>query len=248
MPRNLATPTQPGVHAPQQQRGREREKALIRAGLRLTETRDWDDVRVSDIAAEIGCSTGTFYTRFHNKDAYFDVLLDLLVQAMVRHTEAFHADAARTREGPAGFVAQWVHMGVQSFRQHRGLYATAMLKLRRLAPTERSRSPLICLREASRARLLQTMGQHAGWNTPAAQQRLICAHQFMQGVLINAVLTDPGPLHLGDAAFETELTAMVFAYLGLTPPAGASPTKPTTRAARTRRPRPSPLTPAQETP
>lgn len=247
MPRNLATSSRMGVHAPQQQRGREREQALIRAGLRLTETRDWDEVKVSDIAAEIGCSTGTFYTRFHNKDAYFDVLLDLLVQAMVRHTEAFHADAARTRESAAGFIAQWVHMGVQSFRQHRGLYATAMLKLRRLTLDERSQSPLIHLRETSRARLLQTMARHADWRTPAAQERLIYAHQLMQGVLINAVLTDPGPLHLGDAAFKTELTAMVLAYLGLTPPSNApSPPSPP-KAARPRRSRPAPLTP-QETP
>ena len=247
MSKNLATSSRMGVHAPQQQRGREREKALIRAGLRLTETRDWDDVRVSDIAAEIGCSTGTFYTRFHNKDAYFDVLLDLLVQAMVRHTDAFHADAARTRESPAEFIAHWVRMGVQSFRQHRGLYATAMLKLRRLTPDERSQSSLVHLREASRARLLQTMARHAGWNTPTAQQRLIYAHQFMQGVLIDAVLTDPGPLHLGDAAFETELTAMVLAYLGLTPPANAPRLPSPPKAARPRRPRPAPLTP-QEAP
>lgn len=246
MPENFAASTQAGVRAPQQQRGREREKALIRAGLHLTETRDWDDVKVSDIAAEIGCSTGTFYTRFHNKDAYFDVLLDLLVQAMVRHTEAFHADPARTRESAAKFIGHWVRMGVQSFRQHRGLYATAMLKLRRLTPAERSLSPLIRLREASRARLLQTMAQHADWDGPAARQRLIFAHQLVQGVLINAVLTDPGPLRLDDAAFETELAAMVFAYLGLALPQGAAPAPPTPRAPRKSRPRPSPLSP-QET-
>ncbi len=235
----------PRVRAPQQRRGHEREKALIHAGLRLTETRDWDDVKVSDIAAEIGCSTGTFYTRFHNKDAYFDVLLDLLVQAMVRRTEAFHADPQREHESAAAFVGHWVHMGVQSFRQHRGLYATAMLKLRRLEPAARAASPLVRLREASRARLLQTMARHAGWSTPSAQQRLVFAHQMMQGVLINAVLTDPGPLYLDDAAFEAELSAMVHAYLGLAP----APTPPATPAAtppaRARR-RPSPP-PAQET-
>ena len=238
------SPPAPRVRAPQQQRGRAREKALIHAGLRLTETRDWDDVKVSDIAAEIGCSTGTFYTRFHNKDAYFDVLLDLLVQAMVRHTEAFHADPRRGSESAAEFVGHWVHMGVQSFRQHRGLYATAMLKLRRLEPAARAASPLVRLREASRARLLQTMAQHAGWSAPSAQQRLVFAHQMMQGVLINAVLTDPGPLYLDDAAFEAELSAMVHAYLGLAPSSAIPPAA--TPPARARR-RPSPP-PVQETP
>ena len=218
MPETFPKPPSHLVRVPQQQRGRAREKALIHAGLRLTETRDWDDVKVSDIAAEIGCSTGTFYTRFHNKDAYFDVLLDLLVQAMLRHTEAFHADPARAAETPSAFLAAWVGLGVASFRQHRGLYATAMLCLRRLPPAERAGSPLVRLRDASRALLLQTMARHPGWDGEAARARLVFAHQLLQGVLINAVLTDPGPLRLDDPTFETELTNALCAYLGLARP------------------------------
>ncbi|MEO7128220.1 MAG: TetR family transcriptional regulator, partial [Rhodoferax sp.] len=47
---------------PRQQRGRDRQQALIEAGLQLTGTRDWADVTVGDIAAALGCSVGTFYT------------------------------------------------------------------------------------------------------------------------------------------------------------------------------------------
>lgn len=202
------------VHAPQQKRGHERQDALIRAGLHLTEERDWDAVKVGDIAAEIGCSIGTFYTRFRTKEAYFDVLLDLMVQAMLQRTEAFHAEPERGSETPAEFIASWVHLGVHSFRMHRGLYATALLNLRRLEPQARAASPLVLLRDRSRASLLQAMSRYAGWSKPVAQARLLFAHQMMQGVLLNAVLTNPGPLHLDDPAFEAELSSALCAYLG----------------------------------
>ncbi len=203
------------VHAPQQRRGLERQDALIRAGLHLTEDRDWDAVKVGDIAAEIGCSTGTFYTRFRTKEAYFDVLLDLMVQTMLQRAEAFHAEPERLSETPAEFVAAWVHLGVHSFRLHRGLYATALLNLRRLEPQARARSPLVALRDRSREWVLHSMARHAGWNTSAGRARLLFAHQMMQGVLMNAVLTDPGPMHLDDLAFEAELTFALCAYLGM---------------------------------
>jgi AcrR family transcriptional regulator len=216
LPERLAAP-------PRQQRGRERQQALIEAGLRLSAERNWADVTIGDIAAAIGCSIGTFYTRFHTKDAYFDVLLGLVAETMLRRTEAFHAEPARHRESAAEFVARWVQLAVNSFRLHRGLYAAAVLDLRRLTPQARAASPLVRLRDRSRALLLQTMARRPGWGSEAARSRLLFAHQLAQGVLINAVLTNPGPLRLDDPAFEAELVVAVCAYLGLPQPATDPP-------------------------
>lgn len=47
---------------------------------------------MGDIAAAIGCSVGTFYTRFHNKEAYFDVLLGLVTELMQQRADAFLDD------------------------------------------------------------------------------------------------------------------------------------------------------------
>lgn len=208
LPPRLAAP-------PRQQRGRDRQHALLKAGLRLTAERNWADVTIADIAAAIGCSIGTFYTRFHTKDAYFDALLELVVEAMLRHTEDFHAAPQRASESAPQFIARWVQLTLLSFRQHRGLYAAAMLDQRRMSDAARAASPLTRLRERSRALLLAAMARHAGWRSQAARARLLAAHQMLQGVLINAVLTDPGPLFLDDAALEAELVRMLSAYLGL---------------------------------
>jgi hypothetical protein len=63
----------------------------------------------------------------------------------------------------------------------------------------------------------------------AAQARLRFAHQMLQGVLINAVLTDPGPLKHDDPGFARELTAALQAYLGLQAAAPARARAGTTR-------------------
>jgi AcrR family transcriptional regulator len=103
------------VLAPRQQRGRDRQEALLQAGLHLTRTRHWDEVKVGDIAKEIGCSTGTFYTRFHDKAAYFEVLIGLVAEVMQQRADAFFAAPERMHETPREFVAQWIDLVLRSF-------------------------------------------------------------------------------------------------------------------------------------
>ena len=203
------------MHAPRQQRGRQRQDALIRAGLHLTSTRHWDDVKVADIAAEIGCSIGTFYTRFHTKAAYFEVLVDLVTQAMQEASNAFFAAPERALESEHEFLERWVALGLQSFTRHRGLYATAVIELRRKSAEEALQSPLLRFRESSRAQFLHAMARWPHWRGDEAQEQLLFAFQMLQGVLVNAVLTNPGPLHLQDPALQMQLTAVLARYLGV---------------------------------
>lgn len=208
---------------PRQQRGRDRQQALIEAGLQLTSTRDWADVTVGDIAAAIGCSVGTFYTRFHNKEAYFDVLLGLVTDLMQQRADAFYAAPERSSETPAQFIASWVALVLNSFSLHRGLYATAVLGLRRRRPEPAGESPLLQMRDQGREQFAAAMKRWPEWRGAAARQRLQFAPQLLQGVLVNAVLTDPGPLRLDDAALQRQLVAALCAYLGLQTSARAAP-------------------------
>ena len=208
---------------PRQQRGRDRQQALIEAGLQLTGTRDWADVTVGDIAAAIGCSVGTFYTRFRNKDAYFDVLLGLVTDLMQQRADAFYAEPARQSETAAQFIANWVALVLHSFIQARGLYATAVLGVRRRRPEVAGDSPLLRLRDRGREQFAAAMARWPDWRRAAARQRLQFAPQLLQGVLVNAVLTDPGPLHLDDAALQQQLVVALCAYLGLQVPTKENP-------------------------
>lgn len=215
MPVSKTLPPPERIHAPRQQRGRQRQDALIRAGLHLTSTRHWDDVKVADIAAEIGCSIGTFYTRFHTKAAYFEVLVDLVTQAMQEASSAFFAAPERALETEHEFLHRWVALGLQSFTRHRGLYATAIIELRRKSAEEALQSPLLRFRENSRAQFLHAMARWPHWQGDEAREQLLFAFQILQGVLINAVLTNPGPLYLQDPALQVHLTAVLARYLGV---------------------------------
>ena len=203
------------VLAPRQQRGRDRQEALLQAGLHLTRTRHWDEVKVGDIAKEIGCSTGTFDTRFHDKAAYFEVLIGLVAEVMQQRADSFFAAPERMHETPREFVAQWLDLVLRSFSLHRGLYAAAVIDLRRQPRAVRAQSPLIGFRNQSRTQFISAMARWGFWNSEAGRQQLEFAHQLVQGVLINAALTDPGPLHLDDAKLHEQLAAVMFAYLGL---------------------------------
>lgn len=97
-----------------------REK-LLQTGKALLSAGGFDDVSIAQIAAASGCSVGAFYMRFKNKKAYFEFLLDRIidqvrqqaqqaltpdsikgltlaqtVQLCVRH----HIQVIRTNEGP----------------------------------------------------------------------------------------------------------------------------------------------------
>ncbi len=203
--------------APKQARGRLRQQALVEAGLRLTGTRRWSEVTVGDIAAEIGCSVGTFYTRFHHKDAYFAVLHALLAEVLTQRLEAFHAAPERQAESASAFIAAWTQLIVGSYRAHRGLYAAVLAQTQQMPRAEVAALPLARLRVLARERLVAAMAVRPGWGSAEAAARLAFAHQLLHGLLVSAVLTDPGPLLLASPALCEQAALALCATLGLPP-------------------------------
>ena len=47
--------------------------------------------------------------------------------------------------------------------------------------------------------------------------RLSFAHQIINSTLMNAILTDPGPVHLNSDVFKQEMVAAISTYIGLRP-------------------------------
>jgi len=214
-----AAGTLPAQHAvaPKRPRGQERQQALIEAGLQLTASRRWSEVTVSDIAQAIGCSVGTFYTRFHNKEAYFAVLQQLLAEVLQQRLDAFHAAPEREGETPAQFLQAWVGLMVHSFRLHRGLYAAALGQTQQQPRDANTAHPLAKLRLVTRGRLVAAMARWPQWQGEVAAARLGFAHQMLHGLLVSAVLTDPGPVRLDEAALVAQTAEVLGAYLGIAP-------------------------------
>src|SRR5690348_2813640 len=64
-----------GVMPASQARSRDARDRLLRAGERVFAKMGYDNAHVSDIADAAGCSIGSFYRRFRDKEAFFRALL-----------------------------------------------------------------------------------------------------------------------------------------------------------------------------
>jgi AcrR family transcriptional regulator len=181
-----------------QSRSRAKRDALVRAGRSLCEINDFDELSVAEIAAAAGCSVGSFYSRFSDKDGFFRAL----VGDAERREEA---DASQPPHAPKQAIDELLGEVIAStltgYRQRRGLIRAAI----RRSMTEpalwepyRRRGE----RHADRlvARLKLAFPQDAG-----LERRVRFACQMLYGTLNNAVLIAPGPLQLDNAALEGEL-------------------------------------------
>jgi AcrR family transcriptional regulator len=62
-----------------QLRAEQTREKLLQTGKTLLATGGFDDISIAQIAAASGCSVGAFYMRFRSKQAYFEFLLDRVV-------------------------------------------------------------------------------------------------------------------------------------------------------------------------
>ncbi len=181
-----------------QARSRATRDALIEAGLRLVEERDFDALSVAEIAAAAGCSVGAFYFRFADKDAYFRALVAATIED---GTVLFD----RLAQCPLDrLVAELVALTLNSYRRRRGLMRAAIrASMRDATVWEPLKQRGHAIADAVVVRLAG-----AGVGRAQREQRIRFALQALYGTLNNAVLIAPGPLQLDDKQIEPELRRM----------------------------------------
>jgi len=69
-----------GAKPATQQRSRAIRDALIECGIDLLNEMDFDDLTIPVLTGQAGCSVGNFYKRFENKEQFFLVLRDHVVE------------------------------------------------------------------------------------------------------------------------------------------------------------------------
>lgn len=74
----------PGVKAASQARSRATRDALIAALEKLLRDRPLERISVQELAKEAGCSVGSVYRRFDNKDAFLPVVVELASRRMTQ--------------------------------------------------------------------------------------------------------------------------------------------------------------------
>lgn len=196
-----------------QQRSRQQRDRLLKAGERVFAEKGFWQAHVADIARRAGCSVGSFYRRFEDKEAFF-----LSLQSdMAAHGEAniatFFDDPACRTDPLIEVFTRLVRNTARTMKGIEGYYrALFELSLRGhdVWPPMRR----IEILEAQRiVDLLKDRGvAPADHGLP---ERAHLAIRMLHGQIVSAMLHGPGPFAPDDPRMHHELALMLYRYLGL---------------------------------
>jgi AcrR family transcriptional regulator len=194
--RHQAEPTD--ILPAKQARSRAMRDAIVREGKKLCEIKDFDELSVAEIALAAGCSVGSFYSRFTDKDGFFRALVS---DAAQRDTSSTRPPVNDPNQPIDEILAEVIAATLAAYRKRRGLIR-ATIRRSMVEPT---------LWEPSRKRGKEHADRlvaHLSLSFPGdpnLERRVRFACQMLYGTLNNAVLIAPGPLQLDDEDLESEL-------------------------------------------
>lgn len=175
---------------PKQARGRATLDALVSAGRRLVEEKSFEELSVAEISEAAGCSVGSFYLRFKDKDAFLRALVaDMLAQHVIELPLG-------EKESDDEVLGEMVRELLARYRRCRGLLRAA-IRMSMSDPT--IWEPLKRHGHSRGDFLISYLGQRYD------EQHIRFALQVLYGTVNNTILLAPGPLSLDDQAFEREL-------------------------------------------
>jgi AcrR family transcriptional regulator len=195
-----------GVHPSKQPRSLAKRNALIAAGLRLLRTKSFDEMTIGHIAEEAGCSVGTFYARFEDKEAFLILLQEYLFSAQVEDArqkfvpEAWQAvEAEDTIDAAVRFVIETFRGDAEGVLRAALIHSAAKPEI--WEPARRTGRELVDI-------IVSLLSPKLGGG-----EQIRLSLQMLYGALINMILHEPGPLKLNDPASHRSLVGVVKAIL-----------------------------------
>jgi len=196
-----------------QQRSRLQRDRLLKAGERVFAEKGFWQAHVADIAKRAGCSVGSFYRRFEDKEAFFLSLQSdmaahaevnigrffddpaCLTDPLLQVFERLVSNTARTMKGIEGYYRALFEL---SLRGH-----DVWPPMRRIEVVEATRIVDLLGKRGARA------------NDPAYRDRIRLAIRMVHGQIISNMLHGPGPFAVEDPRLHHELAVMLVRTFGL---------------------------------
>ena len=199
----------PEMKPSRQKRSASTAAALIEAGRRLLHDRSLEDLSIEAICAGAKTTVGAFYGRFENKEHFFLTLQR--VQTM-RTEQSIRDFVARHPKGASSIDAlclDIVDEAIGNFRSNLGVMRASL---------QHSKEGMweVIKKSGDRYRviLVELLSPYLSSVPPSERRlRILFAYQALAGVLVHAVLINPGPLALEDDQIRDELFRLVKAYL-----------------------------------
>ena len=215
-----------GVLPVNQARSRDARDRLLHAGERVFAKVGYDAAHVTDIASAAGCSVGSFYRRFRDKEAFFKALHHRFTERNLENSARFFA-MEDWREQPTSVVVRTLientaHIMKRNHGFFRALFQRSLAGAgadywpQMRAGTQRQGELL--------AKFLSARGEGTHENLEAA---CIFALRSVDGVLVHRLLND-GPY--ADEVFVLDsLSRMALSFLGIVDHGGPASQKPARR-------------------
>jgi len=196
------------VPEPQQSRSLATQRAFIDAGRALLQEMPWENLPVTLIAQRARRSVGVFYQRFGSREDFLTVLLN---EWMVDSRARLDAPIAGVR--PGATIEYHLTSLFERIRTNRHLWRAALQRAMNDPP---SWAPFRAQAAAWREALASQVGERRGRPLDAAERhRLELAMQVFNSVLNNALLNDPGPLHIDQPEFLPTLRGIFLTVAAL---------------------------------
>lgn len=208
MPKPVPTLTRRAKQA----RGRARIDQIIAAGMYLMKNRRFEDLTMEQIAERAGCSVGTIYKHFANKDALLEVLAESVRREILQEFDGAAQIGWLRGDSLDEIVHRMVRTAVSTVRERRELVRA--LLLRRLQAPDSMR-PLQQANMLVVAAAIERSAPYRPAHLDAAtfERRYRITYQMMIGTLVNILVSQPGPLHLDDDDLDEQLALPMLAYL-----------------------------------
>ena len=187
-----------GSHPVKQSRARQTRDRLLAAGFRLLRRKQFDELSVADIARAAGCSVGSFYVRFVDKDQFFLAIAESFRAQRRSDLESLYDDTGRD-----SLVERALARELAVVVDHANLWRAALRKS--------VAEPAFWedFREMGRQSVRRFLERHAQLLGRALSdvetEQIRFAFQVVRGTLNNTLLNQPGPLQLEDPVFKRQI-------------------------------------------
>lgn len=206
----------PGVLPAKQARSRRIRDAYIQAGIKLLNSKRFNDLKVSDLAEACGQSVGSFYTRFEDKEAYFRALRAAAIHLCNAEIHARVSVEKLYEMEPDEALDALVDLMADLFTgPARGVLRESLLRI--LEPDD----PWAPMRDSARE-IMRNYRRACATQFPAfppeeTKERLSFCFQLIVGALQNDLVNDYHVFSTRDQSLRDGLKEAVHRYMLLSP-------------------------------
>ena len=201
------------VRPAQQARSRAKMLSLLKAGRQALMRGTLEEMKINEVVQEAGTSVGTFYGRFENKEGFFLAIQEMVIREitvdMEKLFDRLNAEDATLKQLIKELSSFWVAI----YRNNRGLYRAAFKHASTLpdawTPFKRLGywgSDLIAKNVLPRCKEL---------GIDCDEHRIKTAMQFVNGLLVNSIVNDPGPVRLDSSEMEAHVAHFLCSFLDI---------------------------------